>query len=51
MLGSVAFDGFSRTTWWQERLYSIDASLALERPRMADLAALERVTQFVSRGG
>jgi hypothetical protein len=38
MLGSVAFDGFSRTTWWQERLYSIDASLALEKPRLADLA-------------
>jgi hypothetical protein len=38
MLGSVAFDGFSRTVWWQERLYSIDASLALERPRLADLA-------------
>ena len=32
MLGSVAFDGFSRTTWWQERLYSIDASLALDAP-------------------
>jgi hypothetical protein len=38
MLGSVAFDGFSRTTWWQERLFSIDAELALERPRLADLA-------------
>jgi hypothetical protein len=38
MLGSVAFDGFSRTRWWQERLYSIDASLALDRPRLADLA-------------
>lgn len=38
MLGSVAFDGFSRAAWWQERLYSIDASLALERPRLADLA-------------
>jgi hypothetical protein len=38
MLGSVAFDGFSRTTWWQERLYSIDASLALDRPQLADLA-------------
>jgi hypothetical protein len=38
MLGSVAFDGFSRTAWWQERLYSIDASLALDRPRLADLA-------------
>ena len=38
MLGSVAFDGFSRTTWLQERLFSIDAELALERPRLADLA-------------
>ena len=38
MLGSVAFDGFSRTTFWQNRLYSIDASLALEKPRLADLA-------------
>ena len=38
MLGSVAFDGFSRTTWWQDRLYSIDASLGLDRPRLADLA-------------
>jgi hypothetical protein len=38
MLGSVAFDGFSRTRWWQDRLFSIDAELALERPRLADLA-------------
>ena len=38
MLGSVAFDGFSRTGWWQDRLFSIDAALALERPRLADLA-------------
>jgi hypothetical protein len=38
MLGSVAFDGFSRTTWWQERLFSIDAELGLDRPRLADLA-------------
>jgi hypothetical protein len=38
MLGSVAFDGFSRTTFWQERTYSIDSALALDRPRLADLA-------------
>jgi hypothetical protein len=24
MLGSVAFDGFSRTTWWQDRLFEIE---------------------------
>ena len=34
MLGSVAFDGFSRTTWWQERRYS-----AVE-PFLGDSAAL-----------
>ena len=38
MLGSVAFDGFSRTNWWQARLFSIDASLGLDHPRLADLA-------------
>ena len=38
MLGSVAFDGFSRTTWWQNRLFDIDSSLALDRPTLADLA-------------
>jgi hypothetical protein len=38
MLGSVAFDGFSRTGWWQDRLFSIDADLGLERPSLADLA-------------
>jgi hypothetical protein len=38
MLGSVAFDGFSRTTWWQERLFSIDSELALDHPQLADLA-------------
>ncbi|MGH3104106.1 MAG: hypothetical protein ACRDN6_08425 [Gaiellaceae bacterium] len=38
MLGSVAFDGFSRTTWWQTQLFAIDSQLALERPRLADLA-------------
>jgi hypothetical protein len=38
MLGSVAFDGFSRTTWWQERIFSIESSLALDNPRVSDLA-------------
>jgi len=38
MLGSVAFDGFSRTNWWQARLFSIDASLGLDHPGLADLA-------------
>ena len=38
MLGSVAFDGFSRTVWWQEQLFRIDSQLALERPRLADLS-------------
>jgi hypothetical protein len=38
MLGSVAFDGFSRTNWWQSRLFSIDAALGLDHPGLADLA-------------
>jgi hypothetical protein len=38
MLGSVAFDGFSRTTWWQERIFSIESELVLESPRLSDLA-------------
>jgi hypothetical protein len=27
MLGSVAFDGFSRTSWWQDRLFGIETEL------------------------
>jgi hypothetical protein len=27
MLGSVAFDGFSRTAWWQDRLFQIESEL------------------------
>ncbi len=27
MLGTVAFDGFSRTTWWQDRLFRIETEL------------------------
>lgn len=40
MLGSVAFDGLSGTRPWQERLFSIEASLALDSPGLADLALM-----------
>jgi hypothetical protein len=40
MLGSVGFDGLSGTRPWQERLFTIEASLALESPRLADLALM-----------
>jgi hypothetical protein len=46
MLGSVAFDGFSATRAWQERLFSIEASLSLDRPALGDLA----VTGFNTLG-
>jgi len=36
MLGSVAFDGFSRTTWWQNRLFSVQ-SPHIDSPHLADL--------------
>jgi hypothetical protein len=36
MLGSVAFDGFSRTTFWQDRYYNVQVDL-LDRPGLADL--------------
>lgn len=39
MLGSVAFDGFSRTSWWQDRLYDIQADYIVDSPRTADLVA------------
>jgi len=35
MLGSVAFDGFSRTTAWQDRYYSVQIDL-LDSPGLAD---------------
>jgi hypothetical protein len=38
MLGSVAFDGFSRTTWWQDRVFSIETRYALEAPTTSDIA-------------
>jgi hypothetical protein len=39
MLGSVAFDGLSRATWWQERLYNLEARYIVDSPRRADLVA------------
>jgi len=40
MLGSVAFDGFSRTAWWQNRLVRIQSSFGLDELGRADLAAM-----------
>jgi hypothetical protein len=37
MLGSVAFDGFSRTSIWQNRLFDIEAEL-ISSPGLSDLA-------------
>jgi hypothetical protein len=37
MLGSVAFDGFSRTATWQNRLFDIEAEL-ISSPGLSDLA-------------
>ena len=39
MLGSVAFDGFSRTSWWQDQLYDLVSRYIVESPRTADLVA------------
>jgi hypothetical protein len=39
MLGSVAFDGLSRATWWQDRLYNLEARYIVNSPRTADLVA------------
>ena len=38
MLGSVLFDGFSRTTWWLDRRFSVEEPFALDNPGLADLA-------------
>ena len=37
MLGSVGFDGFSRTAWWQDRRYDLTAGL-VDSPHLSDLA-------------
>jgi hypothetical protein len=39
MLGSVAFDGFSRASWWQDSLYDLEARYIVDSPRTADLVA------------
>jgi hypothetical protein len=38
MLGSVAFDGFSRSTWWQDRIYDLRAEIG--DPQRADLVVM-----------
>jgi hypothetical protein len=40
MLGSVAFDGLSRTTWWRDRLYDLQADYIVNSPRTSDLIAM-----------
>jgi hypothetical protein len=45
MLGSTFFDGFSRTSIWQNRYYDVQVDL-LDRPSLADL-----VGQLMSVGG
>jgi hypothetical protein len=39
MLGSVAFDGFSRTSFWQNRMFRIDSELQLIGLNVLGLAA------------
>lgn len=39
MLGSVLFDGFSRTTFWQDRFYRLQVEL-IDRPSLAELAGI-----------
>jgi hypothetical protein len=39
MLGSVAFDGLSRATWWQDRVYSVESRYIVDSPRTADFVA------------
>lgn len=37
MLGSVVFDGFSRTSWWLDRVLSIELRYAFTAPALSDL--------------
>ncbi len=46
MLGSVGFDGFSRTSTWQNVLADVQSPYALDRPGLADL-----LTTLVDLGG
>ncbi len=43
MLGSVAFDGFSRSSWWQDRIYSI-------RERITSVEQADLVVMAVNFG-
>ena len=45
MLGTTFFDGFSRTSIWQNRYYQVQVDL-LDKPSLADL-----VGQLMSVGG
>jgi hypothetical protein len=40
MLGSVAFDGLSRATWWQDRMYDLESRYIVESPTKAEFAHL-----------
>jgi hypothetical protein len=40
MLGSVAFDGFSRTSWWQTWLYNVQSPFLPNSVGIADLLTL-----------
>ena len=40
MLGSVAFDGLSRATWWQDQLYELEVRYIVESPTKADFVSL-----------
>ena len=40
MLGSVAFDGLSRATWWQDQLYELESRYIVESPTKADFVSL-----------
>jgi hypothetical protein len=37
MLGSVGFDGFSRTSWWQDLLADVEAPYVVDRPGVGEL--------------
>ena len=37
MLGSVGFDGFSRTTWWQDLLYDVEQPYVIDHPGLGEL--------------
>jgi hypothetical protein len=37
MLGSVGFDGFSRTSWWQDLVADVEAPYIVDRPGLGEL--------------